>query len=290
FLQGRTLQDAITAYHSSDGADVSKEVQQLRLLESFLTVCQTVAYAHSRGVIHRDLKPDNIIVGEYGETLLLDWGLAKVMGQPEAPSGGDDGNGLASYSFVRLSVTGESTQTRAGAVKGTPGYMAPETASGNIEAVDQASDIYLLGATLYHVLTGQPPRQGKNLSQLLTQARKEPPPPPRSVKPGIPKPLEAICLKAMAFQKQDRYASASALAEDLQRYLAGEPVAAYRETLLERTWRWCRRHRQRLGWCAAAFLVVATALFGWLKLPEVQRQHDQERREAALELRQKREA
>src|SRR5262249_30819346 len=117
-------------------------------------------------------------------------------------------------------------------------------------------------------------------AQLLSQARHESPPSPRSLNRAIPKPLDAICLKAMAFHKKDRYASASALAEDLQRYLAGEPVAAYRETLLERTWRWCRRHRQFLGWCAAGLLVLATALFGWAKWREAERQREEDRIEA----------
>jgi tetratricopeptide (TPR) repeat protein/tRNA A-37 threonylcarbamoyl transferase component Bud32 len=278
FIRGRTLQDVIEEYHSPEGDKRNREVQLLRLLQNFINICQTVAYAHSRGVLHRDLKPDNVMVGEYGETLLLDWGLAKIMGQPE-PDIGE----LPKY--VHLTCSTESTQTQAGSIKGTPGYMAPEAAEGKPEWVDQASDIYLLGATLYHILAGRSPRGGNNLITILGEARTTPPPPVRSVNRTIPKVLNAICMKAMAFRKEDRYPAASRLAEDMQCYLAGEPISAYQENLLERTWRWMRRHRQLLGWSAAILMVLATGLFGYSKWQEAERQRELDRIEAADKLR-----
>ncbi len=299
FIQGRTLQDALDEYHAAGQADVPKEVQQYRLLQAFINLCQTVAYAHSRGVIHRDLKPDNVMVGAFGETLLLDWGLAKVLGQPDiddsaahptvAPPNGTGESApvhaktdpLAAYSHVRLSVSTESTATQAGSVKGTLGYMPPEAAEGDVEGVDTSSDIYLLGATLFHILTGRAPREGTNAVALVMEARKKQPPAPRTIKKDIPKPLDAICQKAMAFRKPDRYPTALALAEDLQRYMAGEPVSAYRETLTERTWRWMRRHRQFLSWATAVFLVLATGVFGFAKWKQVEAEREQERIEAA---------
>jgi tetratricopeptide (TPR) repeat protein/tRNA A-37 threonylcarbamoyl transferase component Bud32 len=276
FIQGRTLEDVIEKYHGTDAGEVPREVQHLRLLQVFINLCQTVAYAHNRGVIHRDLKPDNVMVGEYGETLVLDWGLAKVQGQEEEETD--------LPRFVHLSNSGSSTETEAGSVKGTPGYMAPEVASGLIHLVDERSDIYLLGATLYHILSGHAPRKGANLVTVITEARTQAPPSPRALNRSVPRPLEAICVKAMAFIREHRYPTASALAEDVQRYLAGEPVSAYRENLLERTWRWAKRHRQLLGWCGATVLVLATALFGVVRLREVERQREEERIEAARQL------
>ncbi len=255
FVHGRTLQEVIQAYHKGEGGE-AKEVQRLRLLNIFLNLCQTVAYAHSRGVIHRDIKPDNVMVGAYGETLVLDWGLAKVVGKPE-----DETN---PYAHVHLSGSVESMETMAGSVKGTPTYFAPEVAAGRIEEVDQLSDVYLLGGTLYHILTGKPPRHAGKIKELLELARTKPPEPPRTIKPDIPKALEAICLKAIAHEKKNRYVSATALAEDVQRYLAGEPVSAYQENFFERAWRWVKRHKKALGRTAAAVVIGGIALVAFL--------------------------
>jgi tetratricopeptide (TPR) repeat protein len=273
FIQGRTLKDVIAEYHAppKPGAP-PREVQGLRLLEIFLDVCQAVAYAHSRGVIHRDLKPDNIMVGAYGETLLLDWGLAKPAGGPEFAEIAEP---------VRFRLSGESLETHDGLVKGTPSYMSPEVAEGRVADVDQVSDIYLLGSTLYQILTGKRPRQAKKVSELIELARKTPPTPPRKLDKTIPKPLEAICLKAMAHRKEDRYQSATALAEDVQRYLAGEPVEAYRENFWERTWRWMRRHRVALGRCAVVLFVVGLVAFGAEEIRKANERRQAELKEAA---------
>ena len=156
----------MTAVIIAKGDGAPREVQLLRLLEVFVSLCQTVAYAHSRGVLHRDLKPDNVMLGPYGETLVLDWGLAKVIGQAEGVGG----------MSVALSASGESMESVAGSVRGTPGYMPPEMAGGQVEAIDQLSDVYLLGATLYHMLAGRQPRRGKPLPELLKEAQTIPPP------------------------------------------------------------------------------------------------------------------
>src|SRR5262249_35900552 len=148
--------------------------------------------------------------------------------------------------------------------------ISPEAAAGAHDEVDQVSDVFLLGATLYHLLTGQAPRQGKKPMKIVAEARTKPPPPPRSVHPGVPRPLEAICLKAMAFKKADRYQRAQALADDLQRYLAGEPVTAYQETLVEQGWRWMKKHRQALTWAVAGLAVLAAGLFGLFKWQQIE--------------------
>jgi lipoprotein NlpI/tRNA A-37 threonylcarbamoyl transferase component Bud32 len=249
FIQGRTLTDVIGDYHAKPPrGDQPREVQGLRLLQVFLNICQTVAYAHSRGVIHRDLKPDNVMVGAYGETLLLDWGLAKPMGVPEEET--------ASIQ-VRSSYSGETLETEDGAIKGTGSYMSPEVAAGCIADVDQVSDVFLLGGTLYHILTGKRPREAKRVSELIMKAINETPTPPRKLDPTIPKSLDAICVKALALNRKDRYQTAAAMAEDVQRHLAGEPVAAYRENVWERAWRWAKRHRVAITRTVAAVAVAA---------------------------------
>jgi tetratricopeptide (TPR) repeat protein len=237
FVHGRSLGEAIVDYHAhKDCSDWPGELEFLRLLEAFVGVCNAVAYAHSKGVLHRDIKPANVMLGPYGETLVLDWGLAKVISQPDQPG----------EAPVEISNSDSSMSHDAGIV-GTPVYMSPEEAQGNAEAIDRASDVYLLGATLYEILTGRPPRQGSSKWELLEQARNSRPVSPRQVDARIPRALEAICLKAMAFRKQDRFATATELAEDVERFLAGEPTAAYPEPLPARILRWVRRHRRGIG-------------------------------------------
>lgn len=251
FIRGRRLREAITQFHTRDlVGDWSEDVEFRRLLEVLVSVCNVVAFAHSKGVLHRDIKPDNVMLGPFGETLVVDWGLAKVIGQAEAPRA----------SGVYLSTSG-STATQDGAIVGSPYYMSPEGAEGHPEAVDQTSDVYLLGATLYEVLTNRPPRHGSSNWELIDLARHSRPTNPRSVNGHIPRAIEAICLKAMSFRKQDRYATPLDLAADVERYLAGAPVAAYREPLSKRAWRWVLRHRRGIMRAAVAvsFLLVSCA-------------------------------
>src|SRR5262249_30055411 len=152
------------------------------LLETFVDICNAVAYAHSKGVLHRDIKPENVMLGSFGETLVLDWGLAKVVGKPEQ---------LVDQS-VRLS--GEaSTATMDGSIVGSPVYMSPEGAEGRTDDIDETSDVYLLGATLYEILTAKPPRQGSSQWELIDLARKVRPAAPRKLDSSIPRPLEAVC-------------------------------------------------------------------------------------------------
>ncbi len=271
FVHGKTLLEEIDAFHAAPAARPEREVERVRLLRVFLAVCQTVAFAHSRGILHRDIKPENVMTGEYGETLVLDWGLAKLVGEDEWHDRGP---------VRRLSYSGETLETVAGAIKGTPFYMSPEVAAGSTHLVDRVSDVFLLGATLYHQLTGVKPRQGKTIPELISAAHK-PPPPPRSVDPTVPKPLEAVCLKAMAVERAARYQSAKELSEDLERFLAGEPVTAYRETFTERAWRWARRHRRAIGRAAAAIAVIAAAAVGVERYRKFEVQRQAERDEAA---------
>jgi tetratricopeptide (TPR) repeat protein/tRNA A-37 threonylcarbamoyl transferase component Bud32 len=281
FVQGESLKDAIERFHAAEGPgrDPGERSLTLRqLLGRFVAVCNTVAYAHSRGIIHRDIKPANILLGRYGETLVVDWGLAKPFARTDAErSGGEE----------TLAPTSGSTEggTQLGQAVGTPAYMSPEQADGLWDRVGPASDISSLGATLYHLLTGQAPFQGNSQHEVLVKARRGEFPPPRAVQRRVPAALEAICLKAMALQPEERYATALELAADVEHWLADEPVTAYREPWLGRAWRWVRRHRTPVASALAATLAVlllggAGAL--WLQQQAAERQAEAARREAAL--------
>ena len=165
----------------------------------FLDVCNAVSYAHSRGVLHRDLKPGNIMLGKYGETLLVDWGLAKSVRRTEPA--------LDLSERTLAPGSGSDVQpTEIGARVGTPAYMSPEQAAGRLDHLGPASDVYSLGATLYFVLTGRPPFQGRrDLVELLRKVERGEFPPPSQVNPRVDPALDAICTKAMAIDPDDRY-------------------------------------------------------------------------------------
>jgi WD40 repeat protein/serine/threonine protein kinase len=262
FIRGDSLKDAIGRYYRTDwnGKESERSLALRKLLGRFIDVCNAISYAHSRGVLHRDLKPGNIMLGKYGETLVVDWGLAKSLGRSELSSvtGTDTTLPLPDERpLVPASSTG-SAPTQMGSALGTPAYMSPEQAAGRLDELGPASDVYSLGATLYDVLTGQPPFVGiADKGELLRQVQRGAFPPPRSVCQSVPKPLEAICLKAMALQSSDRYTTPTRLAEDIEHWLADEPVTAASDTLVERSARFVRKHRSWALSIAAALILIA---------------------------------
>jgi serine/threonine-protein kinase len=272
FVRGDSLKDAITAFHREEQTlPASERTLRLRqLLGRFVDVCNAVAYAHSRGVLHRDLKPGNVMLGKYGETLVVDWGLAKVQDRPDAE---------ASEAPLRPSLSGDSTMTQTGAALGTPGYMSPEQAAGKLEHLGPHSDVYSLGATLYCLLTGRAPFTGEDEGQVLVRVQRGDFPPPREVKRQVAPALEAVCLRAMALQPAERYGTPRELAEEIERWLADEPVRAYREPAATRLARWARRHRPLVAGAAALLLTVVVALaVGLVLLGQAGARTEQQRR------------
>jgi tetratricopeptide (TPR) repeat protein len=255
-VRGETLSEAIRAFHEAQPPG-ERALANQRLLAAFLAVARAMAYSHSRGIIHRDLKPDNIVLGDYGETVILDWGLAKVRdSQLPAPAAAP----VPGYESAPAMVT------QPGTVMGTPAYMSPEQAAGRIEEVDERSDVYALGAILYQLLTGAPPYQGSSSGEILEQVVSRAPAPPRSVDPRIPRPLEAICLRAMARDREHRYAEVALLVRDLEHYLADEPMVTYRGTWEERARRWARHHRTVVATAVVALVLGVAGAVGGLFL------------------------
>jgi serine/threonine-protein kinase len=256
FIRGVSFKEAIAAFHADDAlwADPgSRALGLLKLLRRFLDVCNAIEYAHSRGILHRDVKPANIIVGKHGETLLVDWGLAKALGRAESAVASDE------RILVPSSASG-SAETLPGSALGTPAYMSPEQASGNLEQLGPRSDVYSLGATLYCLLTGRPPVESEDAGTVLRAVQRGEFPPPRRLDPAIDPALEAICLSAMALKPEDRYSTPRMLAEDIEHWMADEPVAAWREPWTRRAQRWARCHRTSVTAATAAVLVALAGM------------------------------
>jgi len=218
-IRGETLQSAIEHYHELETVNRDPRERALafqRLLRRFIDTCNTIGYAHSRGVLHRDIKPANIMLGKYGETLVIDWGLAKYLYRPDMGVVGSEGpSAFHPADFHGMTATGQ--------IVGTPSYMSPEQAEGRDDLLEPTSNVYSLGATLYAILTGRAPFQG-SAGHVLTSVRRGTFPRPREVTPDVPLELEAVCLKAMALKPEDRYVSAISLADDIERWFAGIPL------------------------------------------------------------------
>lgn len=251
FVRGRTLAEAVQTYHRNLRLGTAGPLELRQLLDDFVGVCNAVAYAHSRGVIHRDLKPQNVVLGDFGEVIVLDWGLAKLVTQPE---GTDDSLP------VTVEDEGSPGATVQGQVVGSPAYMSPEQAEGRLDRIEPRTDVYGLGAILYEILTGRPPFSGPQTDAVLRRVIQEPATPPQHLVPSTPRPLEAVCLHAMAKKLEARYDSAKALADDVRHWLADEPVGVLREPWTTRANRWGRRHRPIVAGAAGLLLTAVVAL------------------------------
>lgn len=280
FIKGDNLGEAIKRFHglASVEASARREVENQihvgltarrspdfdslefrRLLQRFIDVCNAVAYAHSRGVLHRDLKPGNIMLGKYGETLVVDWGLAKTQASRESERPESEGE----TTLVPGSCS-DVIPTQHGSIIGTPAYMSPEQTEGKLDQLGPASDVYSLGATLYHLLVGKPPNANCDVMERIVRTQKGHVAPPGSIHAMIPKALDAICMKAMALRPADRYATAQALTSDIEHWLADEPVSALAEPITVRTKRWMRKHPGTVAALAASLIVGILGLGGGL--------------------------
>lgn len=252
FIRGQSLQEAVDQFHGTTGGKRAlgdRHLELVKLLRRFMDACNAIDYAHSRGVLHRDIKPSNIMLGKYGATLVVDWGLAKTI---------DTGPARAIDREPALQpVSGDdSGKTLMGEAVGTPPFMSPEQAAGRLDLLNSKTDVYGLGATLYSLLTGIVPVSGSSNEEIHAGVLRGDIRRPREVDRRISLALEAVCLKAIALRPEDRYDSAHAIAADLERWLADEPVTAFREPLLERVRRWARHHRLAVG--VATALLVST--------------------------------
>jgi serine/threonine protein kinase len=218
--------------------------ERMALIPHIIAAVDALAYAHDRGVIHRDLKPQNVLVGKYGETVVIDWGLAKELAAGEAKVEADPHR-------TRPPTAGGTLD---GEVMGTPAFMPREQALG--DPVDARADVYALGAILYYVLTGQPPFQGKTAAALLSAVIGDVPRPLASLVPGIPEDLQTIVAKAMALDKADRYPDAGALATDLKHFQTGQLVGSHRYSRWQRLGRFVRRHRAAVAITSVSLVLM----------------------------------
>lgn len=265
-LDGVTLRDVIRNYHALPKGP-AKRANFLSVLNSFVDVCQAVAYAHSKNIIHRDLKPTNVVVGEFGETVVVDWGLAKDLSEvvtapelnEETVAAGTPMVAAKKEHSSKLSGLLDPVLTQAGSVIGTPAFMSPEQARGATSEIDTRSDTYALGVILYVILAGKPPFHGEDVPTTLKQVVEGQYQHPKVIDKGIPAPLASICVKAMARERDDRYQDAGEIAEDIHRYLASETVSAHKYSPIERAGRWCRRHPTLTATTVVGMLILAVA-------------------------------
>lgn len=263
-LDGVTFSQSIQQHHHTHKSAGRKTRFQFGeslepLLQRFVDICNAVAYAHQRGVIHRDLKPSNVMISGFGETVVLDWGLAQSVDHNDHPE---------------VEQTEETLRPRPadvsslfepdGTVVGTPAYMAPEQARGEVSRINRSSDLYSLGVILYTIVAGRNPYHGQPVKRILEQVRKASCPDLRLSQPLVPLPLLSIVRKAMSSSQHDRYENAEDLANDVRRFIAGDSISVYRENWIDKGIRWCRHHQSIAATVSLAGtgLLLAAIIFG----------------------------
>ena len=253
FVQGESMADALERFHHRQEKSF-RSLEFRKLLQRFVAVCYTIHFSHTRGVLHRDIKPDNIMLGEFDETLVVDWGIAKVIGTSKTKPEDD-----ATLETLYPASDIKSKGTQVGRVIGTPGYMSGEQALGWHDSLGPDSDVFSLGATLYSILVSARPFDALTNNDILKNTIAGDLVPPREIDARVPKPLQAICQKAADKSRANRYKSAQMLARDIESWLADEPVQAWQEPYLIRARRWVGKHKTSVTSAVAALLVLAVA-------------------------------
>ena len=267
-VRGKSLQDAVK---SAKGIE-----ERLPLLTNFLDLCFAISYAHSCGVIHRDLKPMNVMLGEFGETVVIDWGISKVRGEMDIHE-------KELKNTIRKMTVGDAeatAKTLYGQTIGSPYYMPPEQAAGHTRDVDERSDVYALGAVLYSILSGSAPYSGSSVKEFMQKISSFPPKPLKEVEPRVPAELAAVCARAMAYESKDRYQSVKELTEEVQNYLSGGLVSAYEYRFSELAKRFVKKHRKVLT--AAAAGAISLALFGVWSFINITREKNEALRQQGI--------
>src|SRR5262245_25929102 len=266
YVQGVSLKEVIKGRNENgvleNGRRFREAFNARHMMEIFISVGQGVAYAHSKSIIHRDLKPENVMLGKFGEVLVMDWGLAKVLSRGKAapvPAGGEAALDLS------LRPTLDSSMTLEGDIAGTPSYMSPEQAAGKNSELDERTDVYSLGAMLYEMLSGDPPYTGPSALEIIQQVSEGKPPAPVSgacdFRP-VPRELRAICEKAMKRDPNQRYQSVEALRDDVQAYFESRPVSSCPDTLVQKTVKFIKRNRHRVTSMATTAAAIVALIFG----------------------------
>lgn len=261
FVKGDNLGVHIKRFHSRVGEGLEPyNGSELRgLLRRFLDICDAIGYAHSRGVLHRDLKPGNIMLGKYGETLVVDWGLAK-------PKGASDQITSGSADSIIDPKLSDFDATKLGAALGTPAYAPPEQMGGKLSEVNERSDVYGLGAILYELLCDSPPVNGSNIEEIISKILRGDFPPPKKKLAIVPAPLSAICMKALALSPKDRYETTNLLMKDVESWLDDLPVSAHQDGAVSKAGRLLRRNKGAAIAAIVGILALAfvSGIYAWV--------------------------
>jgi serine/threonine protein kinase/lipoprotein NlpI len=253
YVRGKTLAARLREIRKDDKlSDEKKNQERLKLLDPFVSMCNAVAFAHSRGVIHRDIKPENVMLGDFGETMLLDWGLARVKNQKDFAVKNKPKERNISDS---LRESADASKTQDGYIIGTPAYMPPEQGRGEQEEVDEKSDIYSLGSVLYEILAGNPPYEGPTAGLVLQAMLTGAPAPLATKNKFAPRELIAVCEKAMAREKKDRFKSAMEISLQVQAFREGRNLSVYQYSASEQIKRYVKRHKATVTVIAIGLLL-----------------------------------